>query len=60
MMASEILILIGSIVISTLKGPESLSERLIRDSGKEYLELDLGEIEISNLITLKVEILELE
>ena len=52
--------LIGSIVISTLKGPESLSERLIRDSGKEYLELDLGEIEISNLITLKVEILELE
>ena len=43
MMASEILMLIGSIVISTLKGPESLSERLIRDSEKEDLDLELGD-----------------
>ena len=35
MIASEILMLIGSMVISTLKGPARRSERLIKDSDKQ-------------------------
>ena len=37
--ASEILMLIGSIVISTLKGPASLSDRLISDSEENIINI---------------------